>query len=622
MNAPFFPQELSGMRASLVIVAFAASSLGVTGCSARKTTGTVTVTGKVLKLDSDGTTDPLSGGTVRVGCDLDGDGTLQPEEYKEGLTASDGTFSVSAGTLDGKTISVRFSDSSTNSTVRTLTAKPGDQAAYFQVTLVRVERLDCEAGRCVSPDRSLKIDGLDDGFKVRGKTFNPVEFPAAMPGGFVDSTGTLLVSGVFATVDLEDDDGNPVSKLSKAATLRMRVPPETWAETVDIQPGDDRIQVPMYFFDEAVGSFVRDGTGHYEDVNGAPIPESQLPQLKAGTYAGVVFARADVTHFSTWNVDWPVTTQTCMSGILLKKDGSPAAGAQLEVEGLTYTGRSPDHIAGSDGRYCVPVMRSEGPGEDFGKVGPGNGVPGEKQRVATIVRIGDQAWDLGEEDTPTTAGCDCTNPRQITLDDARLLQAKACTLSGTVRGVDGNVAPQNTVVSARSVFEVPTNAPQCTDCTGGTPVDASGNYSFKAQGYGQLRVEAVYYRQVNGQSQMEQAAVTRRVCPSQPVDLRLKVTRRVSVATLTVTGNVLSWTPAEPMQNITIMRGSTALWMVAAASASITPPISIGATPAGAFVVTPWTAGSLQSGDTISISGSRMGEDGVDQMTLGTYEVP
>ncbi len=609
------------MRAALTL-GIVALSLALAGCPAgRKTTGTVTVTGTVFELGS-GAADPLSGATVRVGCDLDGDGTLQPEEYKDGSTGSDGTFSVSAGTLEGKEISVRFSDSSTNSTVRVLTATKGDQAAYFQVTLVRVERLDCEAGKCVSPDRGLKVDGLDESFRVRGKTFNPVESPEAMPGGFVDSTGALLTSGVFATVEVEDGDGQPVSKLSKAATLRMRVPPETWAETVDIQPGNDRIDVPMYAFDEAVGSFVRDGTGVYEDAAGAPIPESQLPQLIAGTFAGVVFARAEVTHFSTWNVDWPATTQGCISGILLKQDGTPAANAQVEVQGLTYTGRSPDKVAGADGRYCVPVMRSEAPGEDFGKSGPGNGVPGEKQRVATIVRLGADAWDLGEEDTPTAAGCDCTNPRSTTLTDALRLVPKACTITGSVRAVDGSVAPTGTYVSVTSVFDVPPGTPACTDCTGAGMVDASGNFSLKQQVFASARVTAMYSKQVGGQTQMEQAEAVRRACPSQPVALRLKVTRRVAIATVTVTGNSISWTPAEPMQSVTIVRGSTPVWMVSASGATMLPPLTIGTAPAGAFVVTPWPGGSLQSGDVVALSGIRMGEDGVDQMTIGNYQAP
>ncbi|MEW5738995.1 MAG: hypothetical protein AB1938_08705 [Myxococcota bacterium] len=608
------------MRASRVLFV-AVLFLSLAGCSSRKTTGTVTVTGKVLELGS-GTSDPLSGATVRVGCDLDGDGTLQAEEYKEGSTGSDGTFSVSAGTLDGKEISVRFSDASTNSTVRTLTAKAGDQSAYFLITLVKVDRLDCEAGSCVSPDRGLKVNGLDADFKVRGKTFNPVETPGAMPGGFIDSTGALLTSGVFATVDVEDGDGNPVTKLSKSATLRMRVPQDTWGETVDIQPGNSRIDVPMYAFDEAVGSFVRDGTGFYEDATGAEIPESQLPRLLDGTYTGVVFARAEVTHFSTWNVDWPATTQTCISGILLKADGQPAVGAQLEVEGLTYTGRSPDKATDNTGRYCVPVMRSEGAGEDFGKSGPGNGTPGEKQRVATIVRIGAEAWDLGEEDTPAVPGCDCTTNRTTTLSDANKLQAKDCTISGTVLGVDGNAAPMGTYVTATSVFDVPENAPQCPDCTGGGLADMAGGYTFKHQSYGQVRIEALYSRQVGDQTQMEQAEVYRRSCPSSPVDLRLRVKRRVVMTAVTVSGTTINWTPPEPVQAITILRGSAPLWLVTGTDANITPPVTIGQAPAGAFTVNPWPGGALQTDDQISITGNRTGEDGVDVMAIGTYTVP
>lgn len=605
------------MRSS-PLLAFCLLSLAF-GC-ARKTTGTVTVKGVVSELGSSDAS-PLDGATVRVSCDLDGDGIIQPEEFKEGTTADDGSFTVSAGTLDGKEISVRFSSSSTNSTVRVLSAKTGDQSAWFDVSLVRIEKLACAAGKCVSPDRGLKVDGLDEGFEVRGTTFNPVDSAGAMPGGFIDSEGKLLTSGVFATVEVEDADGNPVSKLSKAATLRMRVPRETWAETVDIQPGNDRIDVPMYAFDEAKGSFVREGTGFYEDGTGALLAEAKLPELIAGTLPGVVFARAEVTHFSTWNVDWPATSQTCISGLLLKEDGSPAANAQLEVQGISYTGRSPDKVTDAAGRYCVPVMRSEAAGEDFGKSGPGNGRPGEKQRVVTIVRVGPDAWDLGEIDTPEVAGCACDSNKSDTLTAANRLLPRSCTITGTVYGIDGMLAAQGTAVSASSVFAVPEGTPACTDCTGSAAVDAQGAFTLKKQAFHSVRLNGIFARDVNGQQQIEEDAEVRRVCPSTPVTLRLRVSRKISVATVTLTGNTLSWTPPEPALAITVVRNGNPAWMVSS-STGLAPPITIGQVPAGAFSVVAWPGGPPQPGDDIAITGNHVDEAGVDISTFGSFTVP
>lgn len=605
------------MRLHLIAVALAA--LAGTACT-KKTTGNITLTGKVSQLSSTGDASALEGATVRGGCDLDGDGVLQGDEEKSVTTGEGGTYSLTLGTLAGKSVSVRFSDSGTNTVVRSVAAVDGDQAAAFDVTLVQIEELKCSAGRCVSPDRALKIDGLAAGLEVRGRTFNPVTEAFAMPGGFVDADGKLLVSGVFATIEVEDENGERVEKLGAPATLRMRLPRETWGEVVDIAPGDDRIQVPMYAFDEAKGAFVREGEGYLEDSAGSPIPEARLPAIRSGSFSGAVFSRSQASHFSTWNVDWPVNTQTCIGGLLLKEDGSPAVGFTVEVEGLTYNGASPAKQSDANGRYCVPVMRSEKPGEDVGRVGPGNNVPGEVQRVAVLVRSATDAWDLGERVTPNVDGCACDESRSDTLSPANRLVPRTATVTGTVSASDGGIPAPGVGVSVSSVFALPPNPPACSDCTDFAQVQPDGTFSLKAQALSTIRVRALAARNTDAGTELEEAVATVRMPPIAPLSLRLRPTTRFQQLAMTVSGaGVIDWSPSAPVTTVMVLRGGALLWTVT--GTEIFPPVTVGQVPPGASQLAPFT-GTLASGDMVTVVGNFVDDEGVTNQLSATFPVP
>ena len=86
----------------------------------------------------------------------------------------------------------------------------------------------------------------------------------------------------------------------------MALPKDNWPSVVDVKPGDDRIQVPLFAFDDASGKWKRDGEGFLEDDAGKVIAESELAAIRGGAHQGGVTVCGKVSHFSFWNVDWPV----------------------------------------------------------------------------------------------------------------------------------------------------------------------------------------------------------------------------------------------------------------------------------------------------------------------------
>jgi hypothetical protein len=202
----------------------------------------------------------------------------------------------------------------------------------------------------------------------------------------------------------------------------MALPKDAWGVVADTTPGDDRIQVPLYSFDEAAGTWVADGEGYLEDGAGAIIAEEALDDIRAGSYAGPVLARGEVAHLSYWNVDWPVATRGCIRGTVVTADGKPAVGATVFVGGVTYTATFDGVTVGPDGTFCFTVLRSEKVDEDLDR----NGVAGDQHKVSVHVMHGGQGYELGhfaalaeEGQCPSTA---CAELGQLALTEERKFQ--------------------------------------------------------------------------------------------------------------------------------------------------------------------------------------------------------
>jgi hypothetical protein len=422
---------------------------------------------------------------------------------------------------------------------------------------------------------------------------------------------------VFATFALEDGLGSPLDNLATPATVKMRIPRDTWGVVKDIDAVAAGIQVPLYWFDEVKGTWIREGQGHLEDGDGATVPASALASIKDGSYAGALFAVGALTHFSSWNVDWPVETHGRIGGELgecwWNGERKPCAGATVTARGDSYTGTSTPQTVGDDGRFSIAVMRSEGPGEDL----DGDGVTGEETDVALRAVWEGRVYDLGVTGMPATqatpGGGDTKDLGVLTLDDrppnSNLLEVGLCTVTGQVLWSDGAPSVNATVWSWDDDIASDVWDSLCLvdpfPCTIFASTDPEGAFSVTTPTLGGPTLWALNTREVGGDARVVEFALGSRTygaCPSGPVSLTLDQGYVSVSATVELTANVVSWTPAAFGAAFIEVVSETGLkWLVATDGVPMSSPITYGSVPAGAIQSFPEGASPapLASGDII-----------------------
>jgi len=591
----------------------------------------IRVHGSVVDTSSGmGSSLPVSDAEVRVSVDRNGDGSLSADEITTSSTGFDGTFDVTVPVDQGDTVVVRVRAEGSAPAFRTVVAGPKSDVE-FTISLAKLAPLDCTAGRCAMAGNLLSIEGLAPGLQGAAQLFNPVTQPDRFPGGFHESTGKLLLSGVFSNVELTDDAGEPVEQLSEPATLRMTIPADTWNIMTDIQPGNERIEVPLYAFDEAIGTWVRDGEAYLEDGEGVIIPESDLASIRDGSYPGIVVSRGEVTHFSYWNVDWPIDSHGCVGGRIVDAEGNPAEGAVVLVRGITYNGSSTPITVGPDGRFCVDVMRSEAPGEDVDQ----DGIPGETQRVTMRVTHAGSVYSGGEIDVAVEAStCEeggCTDVGDIPLTPANQLQVAVCTVSGTVRDRAGAAVEGVSVYAYDEAIETEVMTEVCGEyyenCTFFGTTDPNGKYSLSVAMLDSLTVLGSTQFEVSpGREAMRYGQRFLTECPSTPVDITLDQGHDVIELWVDVNGNQIEWDPNEAATILAVMDEAQEVtkWQVMATEGGFTGPVTYGTAPAGATVVMPMsgTPAPLASGDVVLVMVQGTSPEGYAVYGQGEASVP
>ena len=173
-------------------------------------------------------------------------------------------------------------------------------------------------------DGSVQVEGLpDEVASLYAESYDPDEDPEAFPGEFAEMGTIPLNSSVFLWMEGLDADGNPVDELSQAATIRCRVPRSQWVDLEDISDGTDRIEVPIYTYDEDINMWEQTGIGWLEDAERTVLPEDAQSVILDGTFAGDIFATFTTDHFSWMNVDYAYIgpwTLSRMSGALRNND--------------------------------------------------------------------------------------------------------------------------------------------------------------------------------------------------------------------------------------------------------------------------------------------------------------
>lgn len=607
----------------LGLVVVAAGLLAAVGCSGGDGGGggksNVVVRGSITGLGATAGAQPNALEDVEIA------GLLAGDSLNDVSSNGTGEYTLKLNVDGPQTVVIAFRMDGYAPLYRTLDVAPGADIP-LSVTLREMDALDCAVGdTCNIAGNRLSITGLPVGFSGGARVFNPVTESDAFPGGFSDSTGALLLSGTFAVVELEDDLGDPISDLDAPVDLRMAFPQDTWSIVVDITPGNSQIDVPMYAFDESLGTWVAEGMGVLEDADGALLLEADVALLKNGTYDGTVYARSSVNHFSYWNVDWPIESHTCITGTIVDENGDPAEGATVTVSGVTYGGTSTPQTVGPDGTFCVDVMKSEIVGEDVDQ----DGITNETQQVTIRVFHEGQIYEGGTFDSPEAQGtCSagtCTDLGPIPLSEATRLTTTLCTINGDVL-LDNAGVPGATVTGwddsiPQEIYDALCGTGACLPAGS---ADGTGAYTLIVPVLSGVRLTA-FTQEIDGADQIlryGQAFVPK--CPTGDQDITLTDGYAFTNLTVTVTGNTIDWTPARPASYVFVQSTTGLKWGIVTDTQLILPPVTYGTVPAGAVQIAP-TAGSpdpLATGDQVSVTTLGTTSDGLPSYGSGVGIAP
>jgi hypothetical protein len=568
---------------------------------------------------------------VRATIDRNHDGSISADETWTTVSDGDGAYALDVPVDPGDTLVVRFSDVNGAAVLRTVKAAPRG-SMILNATLGTLEEPECVGIVCAWTHADLTLVELPPGARVRARVFNPITESYALPDHMQDPAGNLLVPAVFAAFEVDDDRSLRLGKLADFVEMRLRIPRDTWDVVRDVDSGNDRIDVPLYWFDEVKGAWVRDPVpAHLEDGERNVIAPSLLPGIRDGSFAGVIHAVANVNHLSTWSVGWPIGGSAYVSGRVLDGAGKPAEGAAVTLDGVSYTGTSTAVIIGPDGRFCLEARRSEPPGEDL----DGNGRMGEKATVSIAAVAGGKFYDLGEFATPI-AGGSCGSA-SLDFGDLRLTagtqrNADWCTIKGTVKYPDGTAAGDEINLWDDGVRPDVLNS-MCSSgldwiCKTAHVDPETGAFSVTAPVLRDLKLESGAARAIEpGATEISVAVRNFTSCPKEPVALTLAPRSIFVHFAVATAGNAISWTPSRyGISVVTVWSASGMKWQSYAWNGTVMrAPVTYGESRGGAVQSYPphGAPAPLAPGDWVSIEtlGTNIGVDGVPYSGSGSTTV-
>jgi Carboxypeptidase regulatory-like domain len=157
------------------------------------------------------------------------------------------------------------------------------------------------------------------------------EFYEAFPGDFEgireDGTTTQFVSFGFMGVNMYNADKSAEVRLANGATAALSLRADDSKMVVD--------EIPMWWFDETAGVWREEGVAEYVD----------------GSFV------ADVSHFTTWNWDLPISDVCTIEGTVLNTNEQPIAGARVFSRGVDYAIMD-DDLTDAEGHFSVRAMKN------------------------------------------------------------------------------------------------------------------------------------------------------------------------------------------------------------------------------------------------------------------------
>ncbi len=269
---------------------------------------------------------------------------------------------------------------------------------------------------------------------------NPASQPELMLGSFLaykpdSEKGFITLSSAgFLSIELQNESGEIISTFApqiarmkkkqqgevKKPSLKMKIPEDIYHTLYDyIEETTNIVEVPMWYYDEVKGVWIEgEELGILQDENGNIISASELARIVLGKESKKLYVSARVEHFSSWNVDYPVSTHASLVAQFVDSDGNPISGLYITTQGNNYGGLGDwkgaytdnNGVAGVDVKKSDPVHDNPSKGKMFGPYDDYlDGIPDK----------------IPPDGDPGGGGVNCNdiinNYRRILLDDVRAL---------------------------------------------------------------------------------------------------------------------------------------------------------------------------------------------------------
>ena len=261
-------------------------------------------------------------------------------------TSGTGSYSLS-GVTAGSAVAVKFELAGYASSFRRV-AVVADKTATAGARLTPVAATQtvtaADGGTVTVPNSAAQVTLPANGFvdKATGAVasgavtvqltpIDPASDAANMPGDYsargTDGSAQTIESFGALNVELTGSAGNRLD-LAAGVTATVRIP---LASRSSAPPAS----IALYYFDEATGEWVQQGTA------------------TLGGTAPALYYEGSVGHFTSWNADRPAQT-IYVHGCVKQANGSLAVDALVSTDGIDYSG-SATATTDASGNFVVPI---------------------------------------------------------------------------------------------------------------------------------------------------------------------------------------------------------------------------------------------------------------------------
>lgn len=648
-----------------------------------ETPGLATLSGQVVSRLLTGARTPAGGVTVVARGDFDGDGSVSSTEIATTTTNDDGTFALSIDVRSVASVVLAGSKAGLMRNADRYEVRRGDRVNAALV-LYEAQALTRQGDVLALPDNMLRIEGLSPDAVGTARVYDPTAQEDAFPGDFTAGDGVRLVSAVFAAYDLREQGTQAPLNVTTDAVMTVAVPRSTWAVLQDMQLGSGEIEVPWWHFDEQTGIWVEDGLATLVDATDSPIDEGELSQVVSGAYDGRIFARAGLapptatrsgtaaSSSGTVNVDFKQPAENSATGTAkttlknwgeeppkrptqeddpsscdnffgcgwcdyfpstcsrrspvvtndtnLSAMGNATMRSQIySADGKYYFG-SAYGLTREDGRYDIPLPRSEAPGEDSNN----NGITGEQLFARVTLEWQGYTYGLVEGVLPSVGGLSGD------VGDVDLtyyaLRASPCVIEGVVTDKAGHPWQGAEVyVIADVVAPLADTEAYCTDatpCVLNTQTAEDGSIYLRAPIAAGFVVEGRLDKQEEDYRAYFDGQWHIRDCPTGVLTLPFGFGAVEQTVRYSIVNQTLVWTPADrAVQSIRVYSVDGELKWLVSSQAGFVGPVTYGVAPIGATTEVA-ANGTLEPSDTIELFGVFADESGFQRTVYSAPAQP